>query len=168
MFDELFKLVAGESGEQIINNPQVPNEQNDAAIETTTNSIFDGLKSQVAGGNGADVLSLLGGQTGINGNPLVGGLTANVTNSLMDKLGIDSPAAKQIAAALVPVVLSKLVSRTNDPNDNGFDINSIFGSLTGGKSDQFNLGGLLGGSQHQGQQEQSPDLSSIFNILSGK
>ncbi|MBL8016746.1 MAG: hypothetical protein JNK43_05705, partial [Ignavibacteria bacterium] len=107
MFDELFKLVAGESGEQIINNPQVPNEQNDAAIETTTNSIFDGLKSQVAEGNGADVLSLLGGQSGIQGNPLVGGLTANVTNSLMDKLGIDNPAAKQIAAALVPVVLSK-------------------------------------------------------------
>lgn len=168
MFDELFKLVAGESGEQIINNPQIPNEQNDAAIETTTNSIFDGLKSQVAGGNGADVLSLLGGQSGIQGNPLVSGLTANVTNSLMDKLGIDNPAAKQIAAALVPVVISKLVSRTNDPNDNGFDINSIFGSLTGGKSDQFNLGGLLGGSQNQSGQEQSPDLGSIFNILSGK
>ncbi|MBL8017124.1 MAG: hypothetical protein JNK43_07645, partial [Ignavibacteria bacterium] len=65
-------------------------------------------------------------------------------------------------------VLSKLVSRTNDPNDNGFDINSIFGSLTGGKSDQFNLGGLLGGSQNQSGQEQSPDLGSIFNILSGK
>lgn len=168
MFDELFKLVQGESGEQIINNPQVPNEQNDAAIETTTSSIFDGLKSQVAGGNGADVLSLLGGKSSVQGNPLVGGLTANVTNSLMEKLGIDNPAAKQIAATLVPVVIGKLVSRTNDPNDNGFDINSIFGSLTGGKSDQFNLGGLLGGSQNQQGQEQSPDLGSIFNILSGK
>lgn len=168
MFDELLKLVSNESGEQIINNPQIPNEQNDAAVETTTSSIMDSLKGQIAGGNGADVLSLLGGQSGVQGNALVGNLTANVTNSLMDKLGVSNPVAKQIAASLVPVVIGKLVNRTNDPNDNGFDINSIFGSLTGGKSDQFNLGGLLGGSQNQEQQQQSPDLNSIFDILSGK
>lgn len=168
MFDELLKLVSNESGEQIINNPQIPNEQNEAAIETTTSSIVNSLKGQIAGGNGADVLSLLGGQSGVQGNPLVGNLTANVTNSLMDKLGVSSPVAKQIAASLVPVVIGKLVNRTNDPTDNGFDINSIFGSLTGGKSDQFNLGGLLGGSQNHHQQQQSPDLGSIFNILAGK
>lgn len=168
MFNELLKLVGGESEEQIINNPQIPNEQNEAAIETTTSSIMDSLKGQISSGNGADVLSLLGGQTGVQSSPLVGNLTANVTNSLMDKLGISSPIAKQIAAALVPVVIDKLVNRTNDPNDKGFDINSIFGSLTGGKSDQFNLGGLIGGSQNPEQQEQSPDLGSIFNILAGK
>lgn len=168
MFDELLKLVSDESGDQIINNPEIPNEQNNAAIETTAGSIIDGLKSQVASGNGADVLSLIGGQSGIQGNPLVGNLTANVTSSLMDKLGISNPVAKQIAASLVPVVIGRLVNRTNDPNDNGFDINSIFGSLTGGKSNQFDLAGLLGGSGSSGQQEQSADLGSIFNILSGK
>jgi hypothetical protein len=168
MFDELLKLVSNESGEQIINNPQIPNEQNDTAVETTTSTIMDTLKGQIASGNGADVLSLLGGQSGVQGNPLVGNLTSNVTNSLMDKLGVSIPVAKQIAASLVPVVIGKLVNRTNDPNDNGFDINSIFGSLTGGKSDQFNLGGLLGGSQNHEHQQQSPDLGSIFNILAGK
>src|SRR5690349_1866822 len=99
MLEELFKLVSSESQEQIIDNPQIPNEHNEAAIETTTNTIFDSLKGQVNQGNGADVLSLLGGESGVQGNPLVGNLTANVTNSLMDKLGIDNPAAKQIAAA---------------------------------------------------------------------
>lgn len=104
MFDELLKLVSNESGEQIINNPEIPNEQNNTAIETTTGSIMDGLKSQISGGNGADVLSLLGGQSGIQGNPLVGNLTANVTSSLMDKLGVSNPVAKQIAASLVPLL----------------------------------------------------------------
>jgi hypothetical protein len=169
MFDELLKLVSNESGEQIINNPEIPNEQNNTAIETTTNSIMDSLKGQISGGNGADVLSLLGGKSGVQGNPLVGNLTVNVTNSLMDKLGVSNPVAKQIAASLVPVVIGKLVNRTNDPNDNGFDINTIFGSLTGGKSNQFDLAGLLGGQQNTSQQqEQSTDLGSIFNILSGK
>ncbi|MCC6866312.1 MAG: hypothetical protein IT280_09170 [Ignavibacteria bacterium] len=166
MLEELLKLVGGEAGEQIINNPQIPNEHNDAAVNTTTESIIDGLKGQIASGNGADVLSLLGGKSSISGNPLVGSLTNNVTNSLMEKIGITNPVAKQIAAALVPVVISKLVSKTNNPNDSSFDINSIFGSLTDGKSDQFDLGSLLGGSNTNS--EQSADLGSIFNILSGK
>jgi hypothetical protein len=173
MLDELFKLVTSESQEQIINNPQVPNEQNEAAIQTTTDSIFQSLQGQVNQGNGADVLSLLGGQSNMQGNPLMGNLTSNVTNSLMDKLGVDSPVAKQIAAALVPVVISKLVSRTNDNNDNSFDLNSIFGSLTNGKSNGMNMNNLLGqlsgGQQNnQGNQEQGGDLGSIFNMLSGK
>ncbi|MEO8514020.1 MAG: hypothetical protein ABI543_10700 [Ignavibacteria bacterium] len=168
MFDELLKMVAGESGEQIINNPQIPDEHNEEAIQTTTSSIVDTLKGQISGGNGADVLSLLGGQTGVQGNPLVGNLTANVTNSLMDKLGVSNPVAKQIAQALVPVVIGKLVNRTNDPNDNAFDINSIFGSLTGGKSNRFNIGGLLAGSQNNPSGEESSDLGSIFNLLAGK
>lgn len=168
MLDELFKLVTSESQEQIIDNPRIPNEQNEAAIQTTTDSIFDTLKGQVNQGNGADVLSLLGGQTGVQGNPLVGNLTANVTNSLMDKLGVESPIAKQIAASLVPVILSKLVNRTNDPGDNGFDLNSIFGSLTDGRSNGMDMGGLLGQLSGSGQQEQAGDLGSIFNMLSGK
>lgn len=168
MLEELFKLVTSESQEQIIENPQIPNEQNEAAIQTTTDSIFDTLKGQVNQGNGADVLSLLGGQTGVQGNPLVGNLTANVTNSLMDKLGIENPIAKQIAASLVPVILSKLVSRTNDPKDNGFDLNSIFGSLTDGRSEGMDMSNILGQLSGSQQQEQSSDLGSIFNILSGK
>lgn len=166
MLDELFKLVANESQDQIINNPQIPNENNETAIQTTSNTIFESLKSQVASGNGKDVLSLLGGQSGVQDNSVVNGLTANVTNSLMDKLGIDNPAAKQIAASLVPVVIGKLVNRTNDPSDNGFDINSIFGSLTDGKSNGIDLGGLLAGNKNAG--DQNPDLGSIFNMLSGK
>jgi len=166
MLDELFKLVANESQDQIINNPQVPNENNEAAIQTTTDTIFRSLKSQVASGNGQNVLSLLGGQTSVQDNSVVNSLTANVTNSLMDKLGIDSPAAKQIAAALVPVVIGKLVNRTNDPADSGFDINSIFGSLTGGKSSGIDLAGLLGGDNQS--DEQNPGLESIFKMFSEK
>jgi hypothetical protein len=82
----------------------------------------------------------------------------------MDKLGIDNQAAKQIAEVLVPVVISKLVNRTNDPNDNSFDINSIFSSLTDGRSSGMDMSSLLG--QHQGNQ--NGEFGSIFNMLSGK
>ncbi len=165
MLEELFKLVSGQSQEQIVDNPGIPNDHNEAAIQTTTDSIFDTLKSQVASGNGADVLNLLGGKSNVQGNPLVGDLTTNVTNGLMEKLGIDSPIAKQVAASLVPVVLEKLIGKTNDPGDNSFDLNSIFGSLTGGKSSGFDMNSLLGGEK---EKESGSDLGSIFNMLSGK
>lgn len=171
MLEELFKLVTTESQEHIIDNPQIPNEHNEVAVQTTTDSIFETLKGQVSQGNGADVLSLLGGRSSMQGNPIVNGLVGNVTNSLMDKLGIDSPIAKQIAAALVPVIIGKLVNRTNDPKDNGFDLNSIFGSLTNGRSNQFDMENLLGqvsGNQQQQPQSQEMDLGNIFNILSGR
>lgn len=167
MLDELLKLVSSESSEQIINNPKIPNEQNETAVQTATDSIFDSLKGQVSSGNGADVLSLLGGKTNVQGNPLVGNLVDNVTNSLMNKLGIASPIAKQVAASLVPVVIGKLVNQTNDPNDNGFSLNSIFGALTDGRSDKFNLENFAGNPE-TGQKEQGMDLSGIFNLLAGK
>jgi hypothetical protein len=164
MFDELLKLVTSESQQPIVNNPQIPNQHNETAIQTTTTSILESLKGEVQKGNGSGVLNLLGGSSGVEGNPITGNLTKNVTNSLMDKLGIDNPAAKQIAAVLVPVVISKLVNRTNDPNDNGFDLNSIFGSLTDGRSNGMDLSSLLG--KQQG--DQNGDLGNIFNMLSGK
>ena len=169
MLEELFKLVTNESQEQIIDNPQIPNQHNEEAIQTTTDSIFKSLQGQVNQGNGADVLSLLGGRSSLQGNPIVNGLVGNVTNSLMDKLGIESPVAKQIAAVLVPVIIGKLINRTNDPKDNGFDLNSIFGSLTNGRSSQYDMESLLGQvSGEQPQQNQEMDLGNIFNILSGR
>lgn len=165
MLDELFKLVSGESQEQIIDNPGIPNDHNEAAIQTTTDSIFETLKSQVSSGNGADVLNLLGGKTGVQGNPMVGNLTENVTNGLMQNLGIENPVARQVAASLVPIVLEKLIGKTNDPSDSSFDINSIFSSLTGGKSGGIDMASLLSGDKNK---EQGTDLGSIFNIISGK
>ncbi len=131
MLAELFKLVSGESQQQIIENPGIPNDHNEAAIQTTTDSIFETLKSQVSSGNGAEVLNLLGGKTGVRGNPMVGDLTENVTNGLIQNLGIENPVAKQVAVSLVPIVLEKLVNRTNDPQDKGFELDSIFNSLKG-------------------------------------
>ena len=186
MLNELFKLVTAESGEQIINNPQIPNDKNETAVKTTTDSILDSLKGEISSGNGAGVLNLLGGKSEVQGNPLIGNLTNNVTGSLMDKLGIYSPVAKQIAGALVPVILGKLVNKTNDPGDNDFNLNSIFGSLTGGKTDGFDLGSLLGGGSPIGGSpiggspiggspeggletgEQNTGIESIFNMLKDK
>ena len=109
MFDNLLQLIKENAGESIINNPAIPNEKNDAAIQVAGEGIMNQLK----------------------GVPMVGQISNNVAQSLMSKFGIDAGQAQNIVNNLVPGVMSKFVQKTNDPNDNSFDIQGILSSLSG-------------------------------------
>ncbi len=131
MLEELIKIVKENAGDAIINNPVVPNENNDDAINTTAGSIFDSLKDMISGGNLESVTSLLQG----NGSQdMIQNISEKAVGSLSDKLGIDSSVANGIVKSLVPVVMDKFITKTNDPNDSTLDIQGILGSLTQGKS----------------------------------
>ena len=137
MFDQLLKLVKENAGEAIINNPAIPNQHNDAAIKTATTGIMDQLKNVVKSGGVSNLTGLLTSKN-IESNPLVQGISSNVTSELMKKFGIDQNQASSIVQKLIPVVMSQFVSKTNDPRDNSFDLNGIVSSLSGG-------GGILSG-----------------------
>jgi hypothetical protein len=62
----------------------------------------------------------------------------------MGKFGLDESAASSIAASLIPIVLQKLVHKTNDANDGSFDIQRIVGGLTGGGGQQPQTAGAGG------------------------
>ncbi|MBL7766701.1 MAG: hypothetical protein JNJ58_11435 [Chitinophagaceae bacterium] len=133
MLDQLFKLIQTESQEEIIENPAIPNEMNNHAVGLATDSVFGGLQSALSNGGLKDVLGMFTGnsESGAN-NPIASGISGNLIDSLMKKFGIDSPVATQMAGSLIPKVLSRLVQKTNDPNDSSFDINGVIGSLIGG------------------------------------
>jgi hypothetical protein len=137
MLDNLLNLVKEHAGNAIINNPVIPNEKNDEAISTATNGIMDTLKSQISAG-GLDSITSLFGSNNAGTNPLVGQISDNVGGQLMQKFGLDEYAAGSIVQQLVPVVMSKLVSKTNDPNDSSFNMEGILSSIGGG-----NIGGIL-------------------------
>jgi uncharacterized membrane protein YeaQ/YmgE (transglycosylase-associated protein family) len=160
MLEQLFNLIKQESQQDIIENPQIPNEQNNQAVGLATDSIFNGLQSALAGGGLTNILNMFSGKSnmGIN-NPIVGGIANNFVNGLMGKLGISGPIAQSIAGALIPKVLGKLVGRTSDPADNGFNINSLIGSLIGVNSNQ--------GNPVQLQNNQGFDFNSLLNSLTG-
>lgn len=140
MFDQLLQLVKENAGEAIINNPAIPNEQNDAAVETATGSIMDHLKGLAGGGNLDSVMSLFQGGGNAASSPLVNNISSGVAGDLMKKFGIDQSSATNIVQQLIPVVMNKFVSKTNDPNDKSFDLQGIIGSLSGG---QKGAGGIL-------------------------
>lgn len=140
MLENLLKLVKENAGDAIINNPAIPNEKNDAAIEVATNALFKGLQ-KAAGGSGIGTLqNMFQNESNVASSPVVKNLSSSVSGELMKKFGLNKGAASGIVALLIPIVMSKLVQKTNDPADNSFNLDGILGSLIG---KQAKTGGLL-------------------------
>ncbi|MBK9425426.1 MAG: DUF937 domain-containing protein [Bacteroidetes bacterium] len=143
MFETLVQLVKDHAGDAIINNPAIPNEKNDEAIQHASKSIVSGLQGELASGNAKDVISLLTGKSGIGQNPAVAKISGNVASGLAEKFGLNSSQAAGMVASLLPGVLGSLVNKTNDPNDKSIDLGGIFSSLTGGKTSGIDFGKML-------------------------
>ena len=146
-------LVQQNAGQAVINNPAIPNEQNENVMQTVTSSIMNGLGQQAQGGGLGSLLGMVTGQGGsgnIADHPVTQGVQQHVEQDLMSKLGISPAVAMSVAGALVPMVLSRLAHKANDPNDSSVDAGSLMSSLGGmlggqGGQQGGGLGGMLGG-----------------------
>jgi Bacterial protein of unknown function (DUF937) len=162
MLDSLLDLVKQNAGSAIINNPAIPNERNDEAVSEAGNSIVGGLQQMISGGNIQDVIGLFTHQGGnMADHPAAQQLTGGFVSTLMNKFGLDQSAATSAAASLIPTVLQKLVSKTNDPNDSSFDIQSIVGQLSGGSAGGLDIGNLVS------QFTQGKEGGNIMDSLKG-
>ena len=171
MLEQLLNMVKEQAGAAIIQNPDIPNERNEEAVADVTNNIAGGLQQALAGGQFNDVLRLLGGQGGdLQSNPLANQLSGNAVESLMNKFNLNQGQAGNVVNSLLPGVLQKLISKTNDPSDNSIDLQSIFSSLTGGKTGGLDLQGLLGRVTQGGLDRDGDgdtDLNDIISMVKG-
>lgn len=190
MLEELFNLVKGSASESVINNPDVPNEQNNEVVAEATNTVASGLRNMVAGGGLQNILSLFGGKGnnqqqgngGILNNPIISMMIGHFAGKLMSKFKMGGQQANSVASNLIPNVISNLVNKTNDPNDSSFSLEKLLNSITGGQSGQvvqeqqqttgnadFNLSDLI--SQFTGGQQNSGSggggLMDIVSKLAG-
>jgi hypothetical protein len=135
MFDQLTELVKQFGGEAVVNNPAVPNEQNEDVLKEASGSIMDSLKGMVANGNISDLTSLFqGANASDSSNTAVQQITEKLSGTLGEKFGLSSEAASGVAGSLIPKVLGSLINKAKDSNDSSFQINDIIGALTGGNS----------------------------------
>ncbi len=141
MLKELYDLVKGNATESVINNPDVPNEQNDAVVAEATNTVASGLRNIVAGGGVQSLLSLFGSggnnKKSLLGNPIVSMMMGHFAGKLMNKFNLNNSQANNLSGSLIPNVLGSLINKTNDPGDSGFSLEKILGSITGNKSGNF-------------------------------
>ncbi|MBN8825589.1 MULTISPECIES: hypothetical protein [unclassified Spirosoma] len=131
MFETLMNLVQQQAGQSVINNPAIPNSQNDSVMQTVASSILSGLGQQAQGGGLGNLLGMVVNGGNVQQSPVTQGVQSHVEQNLMEKLGISPQVAMSVAGALVPIVLSKLMHKASDPNDSSVDGNSILGAATG-------------------------------------
>lgn len=173
MIENLIQLIRQQGAEPVVNNPEVPNEYNNAVLADATQSIVSGLQQSLAGGGLQSVLSLFtgagntnaasAGMAGLLSNPAVAGIVTTFVQKLVSNYGISAGQANNIAGSLIPAVLNNLARKTNDPGDPSFNINGIFNTLTGGNTGGFDLQGLLNQflSNNAGTTQAQPDLSAL-------
>src|ERR1700709_1031461 len=105
MLEQLLKLVREHAGDAIINNPEIPNQHNNAAIQEVSDQIFQGLKGQANSGNLQDLVTMFRNGN-VNGNsPVVTNLITAVAGTFTNKFGVSQQSATNIAGDLLPSIL---------------------------------------------------------------
>ncbi|MBL7729679.1 MAG: hypothetical protein JNM88_00760 [Chitinophagaceae bacterium] len=140
MLDKLFDIVKQFGQDSVVNNPDVPNEQNEEVMADATKTIASGFQNMVAGGGFENILDLFkgGGNSGSGGgiagllkNPIVSMMVGYFISKLVGKYKMAPAAASNVANSLIPNALNGLISETNNPDNPGFTMDGLIGSLTG-------------------------------------
>ncbi len=165
MFSQLMMLVQQNAGNTILNNGAIPNERKHEAVETITDSITDTLKNAVQSGKLGEVMQLFNNDSNnVAGSPLTQNMQDNLIDNMVQKFGLSNTQAGSIASSVMPDVLSKFVHKTNDPNDNSFNLSSILAHLGGSSFDVSSLLNNLGSANNK----ESNDIKDALKNMFGK
>lgn len=149
MLEQISELVKYYGQKTVVENPDVPNEENSAVLGETTKTITGGMQNMLAGGGLQDIISMFTGgggnnrgnsqNSGIGGllkNPMVTMMIGHLVSKLVGKFKMSPAQASSISTNLIPDVLNGLVDKTksNDPSNDAFDLNDLIGALTGGNT----------------------------------
>jgi uncharacterized protein YidB (DUF937 family) len=150
MLEQLLSMVKDLGQDQVVNNPEVPNEFNDAVMATASESVLGTFQQAIAGGQGQEMLNMFQGKSDdeIMANPLAQQVQGSFMDNITSKLGINSQTAAGLAATFIPMIINKMVKRTNSTadEDSGFNLESLVSGLTGGGGKQggLDIGSLIG------------------------
>jgi uncharacterized protein YidB (DUF937 family) len=170
MLEQLLSMVKDLGQDQVVNNPDVPNEYNETVMATASQSLLGTFQQAIAGGQGQELLNIFQGQNDneIMANPLAQQVQGSFLENITSKLGINSQTASGLAATYIPMIMNQLVRRTNSTaaEDSGFSLESLVGGLTGGKQGGLDIGGLIGQFTGGGAQ-QGGGIGDLLNRFTG-
>ncbi len=134
MLEQLTQLVQQFGNDAVVKNNAIPNEQNDAILNETSNSIFSSLQKIASGGDLSQLAGLLQSKNLDSNNPAIKQITNSVSSSLSEKFGLNSETATGAATSMIPQILGSLMAKANDPKDSSFNVSDLITSLTGGNT----------------------------------
>jgi len=180
MLEQILDLVKQQGQQVVVQNPEVPDSANNAVMMEAANTIAGGFQNMLSGGGLQNIISMFtGGGQGQNNNsllsnPVVSMMVGHLAGNLVKKMNLNPAVANGIANNLIPGVLSNLVSKTrsNDPANDGFDLNDLIASFTGGNATQdntqthgFDFQGLIGQLGADTNGDGKVDLGDIVNAV---
>lgn len=173
MLEVLQGLIQQAGQSAVVQNNDVPNEQNEGVMSEVMQSLLGGLgnQAQSQGGIGSLLGLLTGGGnqqggSGMMSNPIVASIAQSVIGNIMSKFGLSNSAASGVVASMLPSVLGGLISKVNDPNDSSVDVSSVMSTVTGGKTNGIDFGSLLSGGA-AAMADGKLDMSDLMNLASG-
>ena len=170
MLEQLLDLVKNFGKDTVVENPEIPNEQNHEVLADATKTITSGLQNVMAGGGLENILDLFkgGGQSGTGGvagllkNPMVTMMVGHFISKLVSKYNMSPASASAVANNLIPNVLNGVITETNNPENPGFTLDGLIGSLTGSNAGGSQLQDIL--SQFTGGGNTSSGESGGFDL----
>lgn len=134
MLEQLTQIVQQFGNQAVVQNTDIPNEQNEAVLSETSNSIFASLQKMASDGDLSQLAGLLQSDSLDSTNPAIKNISQSVSSSLTEKFGLTSGAATGAATAMIPQIINSLINKAKDPKDSSFNVSDIIKSLTGGAS----------------------------------
>jgi hypothetical protein len=143
MLDNLITLVK-QNASAVLNNPDIPAEKKEEAINLAGTSIVGGLQSALAKGGAKDVMGLFNSTPDTLGtNPIMQYISGSYGDALVGKLGLNTQQAGNLSSALMVPVMNQFISQTNDSSNKTFDMQQMFNELSDGKTSGFNVSSLF-------------------------
>ncbi|WBL44552.1 DUF937 domain-containing protein [Algoriphagus halophytocola] len=162
MLDQLLKMADGPLQEMLAGM-----NQDSSGASAIKDSLQNSLQKRVAAGDTAAIQEMFSGKETSPDAPIINNLQGDVSQGLMDKLGISKEQAMGIAAAALPMIMNFFNKRVNDaPQENNDIMSSIVSSLQGGQG-KVGTADLLGSLLGNGGGNGGMDLGGLMNMGKG-
>ena len=152
MFEQIMQLIQQSGQQSVINNPDVPNEHNDGVLKEAGSTIMSSLGGLTEKGQVNEVLAAP------EGHPAVQQIQGDFATNIIEKFGINPGAAGNIAATLIPTILSAISNKTG-----GMDLQSILQSF-GGANGLSALGAKFGLDKDKDGDVDLNDVTKMFKF----
>jgi len=135
MLDQIIKSLDNDvvSG---LSNIGIPQDKTSDVMNLAQSHLQDQFRQRAESGDMSDLLNLFNGNQAIGQSSAVDGMIGNFAESVANQIGVSPHVAKTAAAALIPMILSKLNDSTPSSGLSADNLSSILGNNSG------SLGGL--------------------------
>ena len=148
MIDSIIDSLKDQVSDSIKGQANVDDSKMDDVMDVIKNVAGQQVAKQMVGGGLDSVMNLFSkNENSSAANSLQSDLSSGIAGGLMEKLGISSSQASQIAAIALPALLKLITDKNSETPDNDpSPLENIFGGKGGGLDDLAGkaLGGLFG------------------------